>query len=1120
MKFLIKLILGLGVLGIIVIGAAAITLAYIDPNDYKDTIAKKVKEETGRDLSIDGNIDLTFYPWLGLDIEGVTLSNANGFGKAPFLQTKTIKARAKLLPLLRKELEMDTLILHGATINLAKNAKGATNWDDLVKPKTEEPASKDGGMPLAALVLGGIDIKDANIHWQDMQQELEYHITNANISTGELKLGEPIDITASLNASATKPALSSAMQFKGTVAYADGGDVLTLSPMVFEANVKGKEIPGGQTVIKFSSEINIDVNKETAHIKQLVLSAFDTVIKGDIEAAEILSGKPQVIGNIDVDGKDFPQLFKILEIEPLASQLATMSDKTFKLSTSFNADMNRNDVDISKLDINLLGNTIKAQITARNVKSDTPAAKGKLNASGPDLPALIKIAAQLTGDGKQDLKSLSTQLSAAPKSFDINTDFDADLKTGSVDIPTLSIKALGLATTAKLNAKQVNSDTPSISGELKANGPDLPMLLQIAGAFQAKDSGLPVLAKDLGKIKDKQFNIDTRFNFDMKSGKIDLPSLDANALGFKVGANLKGDNIQKSNGNMGGKFSVTSETPKPLLIAIGQADLAEVLQSIDLNTGINGNTNNLSLKPFSLDAVFSGKKIPNSPVKLSVKADSNINLEKEIFELSSFSIAGLGLDVKGAVKATNFKTEPALSGDIAVAPFDLRQLMKTLNQEVPITADPKVLKRVAFVSSFSGTGKSISLKGLKAELDETRLQGDINFKSMSPLDIEFGLGVDKLNADRYLPPATDAKKTKVATPEAVAAGVATEIPVETLRAIKIKGDFVMGEFVISNAKLTDMELSIRADKGDIKLAPIAAKLYQGAYAGDIYLDAKGKEPKLTINTSLTGVQTEPLLTDVTGKADLLCEANIKLSLNSSGADTNALKSRLSGSGDIAFNNGVLKGVDIASALRQLEVMIESKRFSTFNTKGDTTFNALTATLKIKNGIVDNDDFLMSASGFKVTGKGMLINLNDETWKYDLKAESDASSLTEGTERYNIGGHSLPIQCRGKIADKKCVPDAGEIAKVLLKGAVQEKVQEALGDKLDKLGIKIPGLKKEAAPAPAPAPTEQQTAPAPQQQVAPAEQQTTEPAKEAPAEPADPVDDLINEGAKKLFDKLF
>lgn len=1020
MKLLLKIAFATGLMAVLVVGALVITLVYIDPNDYKESIANKIKEETGRDIQIEGDINLSYYPWLGLDVAGITVGNAKGFSDKPFLKTKTVNARVKLLPLLRKEVEMDTFVLHGATINLAKNEQGVTNWDDLVK--SEETAEKsEGPSPLAALVLGGIDIKDANIAWDDKQQGVQYKISNANISTGELKFGEPINLAADLNLAASKPALSAAVQFKGTVAYEDNGDMLLLKPMVLEANVKGKEIPGGEAIVKLSTEISVDLDKETAQISAFDLSAFDTQLKGKINASAILSGKPEVAGEININGKDLAQLLKIMEVEPLASQVAAMSDKSFNINTVFDVDTNRSDVDLSKLDIALLGNTINAEVYGRNLASASPAAKGKIKATGADLPTLIKIASQFTGDNKESVASLSKQLNAAPKPFDINSNFDVDLKAGLVDIPAVSI----------------------------------------------------------------------------------------NALGFNVSGKLTGSDIQNNNGSLSGNLSINSKNPKSLLSAIGQADVAQVMKSININTGINGNASNFSLKPFSLEGVFSGRSIPGSPVTLSVKADSDISLDKEVFNLSGLEIKGLGLDVNGNIKATKFKTAPALSGDIVVAPFNLRQFMKSLNKELPETSDPRVLQKLGIATSFSGTTSSFALQGLKAELDETKLQGDINLKSISPLDLEFGLGVDKLNADRYLPPVSDSKKTKAATPETVAAGVATEIPVETLRAIKIKGDFAMGEFVISNAKLTDMELSIRADQGDIKLNPIAAKLYEGVYAGDITLDAKGKEPKLSINTSLTGVQTEPLLTDVTGKADLLGEANIKMALNSSGADTNVLKSRLSGTGDIAFNNGVFKGVDIGNTLRQLEVMIESKRFSGFNTKGDTIFNALTATLDIKNGVVDNDDFLMAASGFKVTGKGMLINLNDETWKYDLKAEADSSSVTSGDERYNIGGYSLPIKCRGKIADKKCVPDAGKIAKELLKGVVQDKVQDAIGDKLDKLGIKIPGLKKEASA------TQQQVAPAQEQQKA-----TEAVPEKQEAAPADPVDDLINKGAKKLFDKLF
>jgi AsmA protein len=1166
MKLLLKLFFGTGLIVVLAITAVVITLVYINPNDYKGSIANKIKEETGRDISIDGDINLTYYPWLGLDVAGITVANAKGFGDKPFLSTKKINARVKLLPLLRKEVEMDTFVLHGATINLTKNDQGVTNWDDLIKP--QEGSEKSGKpSPLAALVLGGIDIKDANVVWEDKQQGLEYSVTNANISTGELKYGAPIDLAADLNMSASQPALSAAIQFKGTVAYEDSGDVLLLKPMMLEAKVKGKEIPGGEALVKLSSEVSVDLDKEVAQINALDLNAFDTQLKGKVNASAILSGKPEVAGEIDIKGKDLAQLLKIFEIEPLASQIAKMSDKSFDISTSFNADTNRNDVDVSKLDIALLGNKINAEVYGRNLASESPAAKGKIKASGADLPALIKIASQFIGDSK-DMASISSQLSAAPKPFDLATEFDVDLKAGTIDIPALTINALGMATSSKVSGKKINTDTPEVNGAINASGKDLPLLVSIAaqlkgldkkevkslknqlssvskdfsintefstdpktnavtvptlsikalgmtatgnlkagkintdspalsGTLKAKGPNLPLLMKiaasmqggdnqltnNLARLKEKSFEIDTQFDTDFAAGKIDLPSLEIDVFGFKIQGNLKGKDIQKSNGSMNGKISINSQNPKPLLSALGQADVAQVVKSISITTGINGNSSNLSLKPFSLEGIFSGKNIPNSPVKLVVKADSEINLDKEIFNLSGLQIKGLGLDVNGNIKATKFKTEPALSGNIAVAPFDLRQFMKSLNKDVPQTADAKVLKKFAIATSFSGTTTSLSLKDLKAELDETKLQGDINIKRISPLDIEFGLGVDKLNADRYLPSKTDAKPV---TPEAVAVGAATGLPVETLRAIKIKGDFVMGQLTISNAKLSGMELSIRADKGDIKLAPAKAKLYQGTYDGDIHLDATGKLPKLTMNTKLSGVEAEPLLLDVVGSANAKGTANINLAVSSTGADINTLRNTLAGKGDILFEKGTLIGVDVKNVLHQVEIMIETKNFGTPDPGEKTEFDKLTATLNIHNGIIDNNDLLMLGSGFNVTGKGMLLNLKDETWKYILTAKADATRVVQGEKTFNIGGHEIPIKCKGKIADKNCKPDIEAIAATIVKKAVVDKLFEGIG------------VKKKSTAPPA----------------------TTEPGDSQSTTTQEPTKNIQEKVIKDIFDKIF
>ena len=1105
MKLLIKLVIGFSIILIISISLIVIILVNFDPNNYKDTIAAKVNEQTGRSLSISGDINLTFYPWLGINVEGISLSNAANFGDAPFLETKTIKARAKLLPLFRKELEMDTLILHGAKVNLARDAKGVNNWDDLLNSKNKKQNTNQN-LPFAALILGGIDIKDANIRWRDMQQGVEYNITNTNIHTGELKLGEPINITASSKIAASKPAISSSIQFKGTVSYEDNGDILVLKPMLLEAVVRGKEIPGGETSLKLSSEVKMNFDEDTAEINSLDLTAFDTQIKGQTKVSSLLSGAPEFTSKISINGKDLPRLFKIAEIEPLASELAKLPNKTFNVNASLHADLENKDLNIDELVLNVFGNKINSEIYARHLTTDTPAVRGKLNASGPDLPSLIKIALQFSGQNKKEINSLTKQLASTPKLFNVETVFDVDLKAGIADIPSLSIKALGMSSTAKLKARKINSSTPILNGELEASGPDLPLIIQIVQGIQKTDSEFSKISKNLGKVKSKSFNMKTSFDADLSSGKIDLPSLSFDTLGISISGNLKGKNIQKNSGSMKGSISIISKTPKPLLIALGQTDIAQVLQSIDINTGIGGNTSSVKLKPLSLSAVFSGKNIPNSPVELKIRADSEINLEKEILNLDSLQVSGLGLDVKGKVKASKFKTNPTYTGQIAVAPFNLKEFLQTLNKEAPNIADKNALKHVAVKSDFAGEKNKLSLKKMKAELDETKLQGDINIKSFMPLAVEFGMGVDKLNVDRYLPKQEKSKQqkspkqSKPITPETAAVATVTNVPTQALQTLNIKGDLAIGELVFSNAKLSDIALSINAADGLIELNPVSARLYRGTYSGNIVLNAKDKTPNLTMQSKLAAVQTGPLLNDVMGTADLLGEANINLSLSSVGTDINQLKSSLSGNGDIIFKDGILKGVDIANTLRQIEMMYESKRFGAIETTGDTQFKSLTATLNIKNGVVDNNDLLLSAAGFKVNGKGMLINLNDETWKYNMNVVVDNSTATKGEEKYNIGGYDILIKCRGKVINKLCMPDIGSMIEAIFKETTKEKL-------LDKLGIKIPGLEPKEETPKEETPKEE----TPKEETPKKEKQTT---------PKDPLNELKDAVIEDLFEKLF
>ena len=160
MKRILKWIFGIaGVLvGLIMVSMVAATLL-INPNDYKGEIASQVKQQTGRELKIEGDISLSFFPWLGLELGRMELGNARGFGPEPFARIDTADAKVKILPLLSARVEMATIVLHGLELNLNRRADGTTNWDDLAGKGGSEPAPSQA--PTTEAAANSIPIKTA-----------------------------------------------------------------------------------------------------------------------------------------------------------------------------------------------------------------------------------------------------------------------------------------------------------------------------------------------------------------------------------------------------------------------------------------------------------------------------------------------------------------------------------------------------------------------------------------------------------------------------------------------------------------------------------------------------------------------------------------------------------------------------------------------------------------------------------------------------------------------------------------------------------------------------------------------------------------------------------------------
>ncbi len=186
------------ILGAVLVLAAVLVLVLrlaLDPNRYKDDIVQLVQTHTGRELRIDGPISLSVFPWLGLELTRVSLGNAPGFDATPFAQADSAGVRVALLPLLRREVIVDTVALHGLNLNLARNRKGEANWDDLF---TAHDGTATGG-GLAAFALGGVDVRDARISWRDEASGAAYSVQHLALRTGRFVPGEPVDLNLSFD---------------------------------------------------------------------------------------------------------------------------------------------------------------------------------------------------------------------------------------------------------------------------------------------------------------------------------------------------------------------------------------------------------------------------------------------------------------------------------------------------------------------------------------------------------------------------------------------------------------------------------------------------------------------------------------------------------------------------------------------------------------------------------------------------------------------------------------------------------------------------------------------------------------------------------------------------------
>lgn len=434
---------------VLVVGALTAAVMTFDPNDYRAQIADSVHQKTGRDLAI-GDIGLSVFPWLKLDLKQVRLSNAAGFGDAPFAQIAQASVGVELLPLLReRKLVVDGLQLDGLVLNLAKAADGKTNWDDLAALANDEPAAEPNtpdapsNFKLDDIDIGGIEIRDAAVTYADAVSGQRYQIRDFDLKTGALKPGKPFDIEAAVAATLDAQKLDTQLQLSAHVDPDLDTQDIKLSDLKLQLDASDPQ-----------QQISITmVGAVAGNVATQQFGSDDLSIKFQRKHAQ-LSADADVGGKLKADLK--AKRFEIagLTLDGSASGSSLPGGKqSLSLRGDVSIDQTSGSGELRDLVIKASGLEARTTLALRGLASGgTPTFSGPLSIASFNARELLarfsSTPLQTADDKALTAVSLQTKLDGSAKRIKLDEvllKLDQTTMTGTIDVRDIATMALGFA---------------------------------------------------------------------------------------------------------------------------------------------------------------------------------------------------------------------------------------------------------------------------------------------------------------------------------------------------------------------------------------------------------------------------------------------------------------------------------------------------------------------------------------------------------------------------------------------------------------------------------------------------------------------------------------------------
>lgn len=431
------------------------------------------------------------------------------------------------------------------------------------------------------------------------------------------------------------------------------------------------------------------------------------------------------------------------------------------------------------------------------------------------------------------------------------------------------------------------------------------------------------------------------------------------------------------------------------------------------------------------------------------KVAAKIALQDLAGSLDALTIRNLAFGLDGKVGEAAFKAD--LSSPVSVNGKDKIVTLAKLTGSLDVSSPALPMKQVKLPMDGRLTadiGRQRADFALKTRLDDSQMDLKLLVERFSPLALDFTLGIDQLNVDRYLPPKK-AGAGGSATAKAETAGAEAKIDLSALKGLDLKGAIKIGRLQAHKLKLSGLDVQIEAADGRLQVAPLRASLYGGSLDGALAVNAASNQ--FSLRQNLRGIDISPLLKDLADKDILEGHGNVSLDVTTRGDTVSALKRGLAGQAALDLRDGAIKGINVAKLLRSAKNLLGGKQAvsGTADTAEKTDFSGLTASFNIDGGVARNNDLSLKSPVVRLAGEGN-IDIGHDRIDYLAKVSVDDSLTGPGSELAQLKGISVPLRLRGPYSQIAYTLELDKLLVEVAKSQLKEKAKEALGKELQKL----------------------------------------------------------------------